>query len=405
MSDVVTPLRIAYVVEEYCTFIGNEIRALRGLGVDLFLLAAFRPLPLPDPADEELRKQAHYFPDSVAPILSSMILVFLRAPLGLAAVAARMLRERVGLRMIALACCFARLVREREIDHLHATYSTRTATLAWGVDRLTGVGYSFSTHANDMWTNPSIPWKARAARFVRTISEFNRSFLMKSYGLDGEKIVVCRLGVETSTAHHRTPGMAAPGPARILSTGRLTESKGHAFLLEACARLRDQGLSFSCLIVGSGPLEDALRRRIEALGLSAHAKLTGWLTHEQTLKQLCEADVFVLACVDERASAAAMDGIPVALMEAMAAGLPVVSTPVSGIPELVEDGRSGILVPERSIEALATALSGLLREPALRLRLGAGARERVADAFDLLKNTVALRASFELVAARGRDLA
>lgn len=387
-------LRIAYVVEEYCSFIGDEIRALRRLGVAVELLAAFRPLPQPDPDDEELRHQARYFPDSKAALALEVVRVLARAPLRLVLLTIRLLQEGNGLRMAALACWFARVVETERLAHLHATYSTRTATLAWAVDRLTGVGYSFTTHANDMWSNPSILWKTRDAHFVRTISDFNRGYLEAAYGVASDRVVVCRLGVDTKRFQPGTTGSKAVA-GRIISVGRLVEIKGHAVLLDACARLRDAGRDFSCHIVGTGPLETTLSHRIEELALGHHVRLVGWLTRRETLERLESAQVFALPCVDARSTSTTMDGIPVALMEAMAAGLPVVSTPVSGISELVEDGRSGLLVAQGSATDLAAALSSLLQDAATRRRLGEAARARVVERFDLLTNAATLRDSFQ----------
>jgi glycosyltransferase involved in cell wall biosynthesis len=298
--------------------------------------------------------------------------------------------------MLALGACFAEVVRRLGIRHLHGAYGTRTATLAHVTARLAGIGYSFTTHAYDIFTpNPSLVWKTHHARFMRTISRFNKRYLEETYaGIEGSKIHVAYLGVDT---REFAPAAArnGAGPVRVLSVGDLFPKKGHSYLVRACARLLRAGVPVECDIVGEGFQERDLAREIDELGVGAAVRLRGRLDHAAVRRAVAEADVFALACVDCRREGEHMDGIPVALMEAMAAGVPVVSTTVAGIPELIEDGASGLLVPERDADALADALARLAASAELREALGRGARSRVEERFDLGENARRFAALFE----------
>ncbi len=170
---------------------------------------------------------------------------------------------------------------------------------------------------------------------------------------------------------------------RLLSVGSLQAYKGHRVLVQACAQLRDRGVRLHCRILGGGGLAPALRRQIAALGLHAQVELAGAVTESEVAAALAQADVFVLPSIV--APSGQMEGIPVALMEAMAAGLPVVASRLSGIPELIRDGCDGLLVPPGDAEALAQAVLGLA-DAGERRRLGAAAQQRVRAEFELTAN-------------------
>jgi colanic acid/amylovoran biosynthesis glycosyltransferase len=207
---------------------------------------------------------------------------------------------------------------------------------------------------------------------------------------------VIRCGVDTRVF---SPPVARPadGPLQIVCIGTLHEVKGQTHLIEACRLLREAGLRFTCRLVGEGPDREALETRIAAAGLSRQVELVGARTRPEIATMLRDADVLVLPSVPT--SRGQREGLPVVLMEAMSAGLPVVASGISGIPELVEDGVTGLLVPPGQPVAIAAAVERLGHDPTLRRRLGAAARERVLADFDVDRNAAALAARF----ARSRD--
>ena len=179
----------------------------------------------------------------------------------------------------------------------------------------------------------------------------------------------------------------------ILSVGSLFEKKGHDYLIQAVALLVQRGMNAECLIVGDGPRRPMLEGLIAKLGLSGTVVLSGPLTTDE-VRSLCRrATAFVLASVTSKVEGT--DGIPVSLMEAMASAVPCISTPVAGIPELVQDNVTGLLVPERDPQSLADSMQRLLIDVGLRRRLGENARRRVVAEFDLRSNIVKLADLFQ----------
>jgi glycosyltransferase involved in cell wall biosynthesis len=387
----VRSLNVGYVVEDYPTFIVSEISQLRRLGAEVTVFSAFRPQPEADPVKESVRRESIYLPRSLVRTFRENVRFALRHPLRYASACTRLMRERESLRFLLLGACHAAVVERRCIHHVHGTFGTRTTTLAYVIARLAGIEYSFTTHAYDVFRpNPSLVWKTNAAAFMRTISRFNRAFIEQKYpGVDASRIRVVYLGVDADALRPRRTNRA-PGPTRIVSIGSLIEQKGHFVLVRSCARLMEQRIPFECRIIGEGPLRSRLEDEIRRHGLEAHVRLTGARPHAEALRELERADIFTLPCIDMRGRGEHIDGIPLVLMEAMAAGLPVVSTKLSGIPELIASGTTGMLVaPEDPVE-LAAALASLANNPAVRRTLGAAAREAVVDRFDLIRNTLAL---------------
>jgi glycosyltransferase involved in cell wall biosynthesis len=173
----------------------------------------------------------------------------------------------------------------------------------------------------------------------------------------------------------------ASAPAEIISIGRLIEKKGFGDLISACALLRSRGRKFQCIIIGEGPLEEALRAQIYAADLKPFVTLKGPQTQSEITKRLAHATIFALPCTHE--AGGGMDNLPTVIMEAMAAGLPVISTPLAGIPEMVENGANGELVPERDPAALALAIEKLLDDPERARRLGERGRQIAQEKFSI----------------------
>ena len=306
----------------------------------------------------------------------------------------------------AQAIPLAVAVERQQIEHLHVHFALNATSLALFVARLTGISYSFTAHANDIFCNPILlPQKIQGAKFIVAISEFNRRFLHDVLPTDETlaKIHVVHCGIDSqrfAPAVHLAGDepvnseLGDSDPPTIVAVGRLVEKKGFLYLVEACRRLVERGYRFRCLIVGpEGPEQQRVEQLIEEHDLGEQVKLMGVVFQEQMRELLSRATVVTLPCVV--AADQDMDGIPYSLMESMAMGIPVVSTRVSGIPELVDGEQTGLLVPPRDADALADALARLLDDPALRQRLGQAGRQRVLDEFELEQNSHELLALFE----------
>ncbi|MBI3650464.1 MAG: glycosyltransferase [Acidobacteria bacterium] len=393
-------LRLGYFVECYATFVVNEILELRKQGAAVSVFNAFRPAIKIDPVKESLRQESFYFAPYYRGVLTALGWVLLRKPLTFLKLLIFLFREpEASLRMLILAAYYAKRVRRDGITHLHATFGTRTTTLAYLTAELAGVDFSFTTHAYDIFNpNPSLVWKTSKARFMRTISAFNKHYIGATYkGIETKKIIVNYLGVDTNRLSGDGEKAQFSAPCYIISIGTLMVQKGHSYLIRACKELRDRGLDLRCEIIGDGNLEKRFQDEIEALEVAETVTLCGSLPNNEVIRRLQKADLFVLACLDMRGQGEHIDGIPVALMEAMAMGLPVVSTPLSGIPELIEDGVSGLLVPEKDEVGLADTIEHLIQDVEFSRALGCAARRKIEVAFDLTKNTRQLAAIFQNV--------
>lgn len=393
-------LRVGYFVENYATFVVNEIEELQRLGAVVTVFSAFRPQPMADPMKEAIRRRSLYFA-SYRKLAAANVRKACTMPMRYLAVGIKLLRERESLRLLLIGAYQAEIVDVQRLNHLHGTFGTRTTTLAYTVSQLSGVKYSFTTHAYDIFTqNPSLTWKTNAAAFMRTISDFNKRFIKESYpSVDIRLVRVLCLGVNTDALQPRGKEIRHQ-ELRVLSVGDLIEKKGHTVLVQACERLMRRGVQFECFIVGDGPLRHRLELEISALEIGNHVHLMGALSHAAVLGELRQADIFVLPCLDRRSRGEHLDGIPVALMEAMAVGLPVVSSDLSGIPELIESGRTGLLVAPEDPDALADAVQRLADDPIVRHTLGAAARRTIVERFDLARNTCELARQMREVATQ-----
>ncbi|HXN55530.1 MAG TPA: glycosyltransferase, partial [Myxococcales bacterium] len=301
--------------------------------------------------------------------------------------------------VVPKAMWLARRIEAEGISHIHAHWATHPTLAALVISEMTGCGFSFTAHAHDLYVDRTmLRQKIDAARFVVTISEFNRALVRKWYGgAAAAKVHVVHCGIDTD-AFARRPGRAENELFTVACIASLREYKGHRYLIEACQKLRDRGLRLRCFLLGAGVEEARLRAQIADLGLEDTVKLLGAQPQTVVRDLLASVDAVVLPSIT--ASDGQMEGIPVSLMEAMAFELPVVATSLSGIPELIEHGKNGLLVPERNAAALADALERLAHDPLLRRRLGVAARAQVLAGFSRANNAKKLR---DLLVSATRD--
>jgi glycosyltransferase involved in cell wall biosynthesis len=272
---------------------------------------------------------------------------------------------------------------KRRVQHIHAHFAWFNCTVALIVAERLGIGYSVTAHAQDIYFKPeNLEEKLTHARFVVTCTEFNRAHIERQFGAAiATKVRVNYHGIRVTEY-----GPAAHPGNRIgvLAVGRLVEMKGFQFLIQALSILRRHGRSIQCTIAGHGPQFEYLTRLARELGLEQSVSFPGFVPHERLRAMYAEHAVFVLPSVTTEDGQ--RDGIPNVILEAMASGLPVVSTINSGIPEAVVHDETGLLVPPGDPDKLADAIEQLCADAGLRSRLAEKGRQAVAAKFDLRRN-------------------
>ncbi|MDE2007335.1 MAG: glycosyltransferase [Rhodospirillales bacterium] len=385
------------------TFILNEIRAMERLGADLHIFSLLQPEPPPHhPMVAEVRARVSSPPaqtaSKIAAFLGAHAAQAARAPLRYAAAlacavwwSAQADRPLSVWKQFARGGFIAHACRREGIRHIHAHFANAPAAAARFAAIMSGIPYSFTAHAKDLYLTPRrVIWRrARAARFVATCTEYNAEYLRELLGDQAGKVQRIYHGIDLALFAARAAPEPAPVPF-ILSVGRLVEKKGHDDLIAAFAALRDRGIAFRAEIVGAGPLRDDLAADIAARGLADRVRLRGPMTHAALIDLYRTADLFALA--PRIAEDGDRDGIPNVLAEAMAIGVPVLATAISGIPELVRDGETGRLVAPRDPAALAEAMAALLADPDAARALAATGRALLERDFDLWVTTRRLRA-------------
>lgn len=283
--------------------------------------------------------------------------------------------------------------RAAGVTHFHAHFATVATSVARLAARFAGIGYTLTAHAKDIFHEDidaeQLRTKLAEAAAVVTVSDFNIDFLDRVHALRPPHVARIYNGLRLDEFAWSSP---VARPRRIVAVGRLVEKKGFATLVQACALLRDKGHAFNCEIIGDGPLRGALEAQIAQLGLGAMVRLAGALPRPDVVAALQSAAVSALPCIV--ADDGDRDGLPTVLVEAMALGTPCVSTDVTGVPEVIRQGETGLCVPQRDAAALAGALAALLEEPALRERLSRGARALIERDFDVDRNAAMLRNLF-----------
>jgi len=293
------------------------------------------------------------------------------------------------------------LLKERRIRHVHAHFGGVAARTAWWLRKLFGISYSFTGHANDIFCEVDFPVTnadlVRDASLVVTETDFARRWMEEKYPSAQGKVFRVFNGVAVDGF---PPRESTGGLARILSVGRYVEKKGFSDLIEACRLLRMHRVDFICDIVGGGPLEVELERQIVESDLEGHVGLLGPRSQSEVRRLLAAAHLFVLPCVPEKEGGS--DNLPTVIMEAMLAGVPVISTSIAGVPEMIENGVNGVLVAAKDPPALAQAMGQLLADSAaaerfsLQGRLSAEAKFAVEKTASALKHLLVERAGVRI---------
>jgi len=379
------------------TFVLNEILELRRQGVDVQVYSLIHERKgVVHPSAVELDRDANYVRVLSAETLRAQAHWLRRSPrrylrlwwdaLTWNARSPKFLSR--ALYAVPVAAAFALRMERGSVTHIHAHFATHPTLAAWAASRLTGIPYSFTAHAHDIYIDRTmLDRKLREGAFTRTISAYNKALLERLYGPDaaGTHVIHCGVDVAEFAKSNREGG----DPFTIVCVASLKPFKGHRYLIDALGLLAKTGTEFNCVLVGEGESRGDIEAQIEALGLGEQVDLTGARTSGEVRAILTRADLAAHVSIVEPDGR--MDGIPVALMEAMATGLPVVASDVSGIAELVEDGRNGILVPQRDPVALAAAIRDLAEDPVRRRSLGEEGARHVAESFELSHNTERLR--------------
>ncbi|MCP4575706.1 MAG: glycosyltransferase family 4 protein [Deltaproteobacteria bacterium] len=297
--------------------------------------------------------------------------------------------EKTGESFWAIFCAFhlARCFQEEDIRHIHAPWAGGPGTAAWTASRLTGIPFSFSARAWDI--NPpdgALAAKSRNAAFIRCESPHNRRYMAGFLGGDERKIHVIHNPM-TLRDTARAPVKMNP-PHKLLAVGRLVEKKGFNHLIRSCEILSASGLDFQLKIAGEGPEKGRLKRLVKTLHMRPRVKFLGHVPHDRIPELMHRADILIMP--SQRAASGDIDGLPTVISEALLHTLPVIATDVAGIRNLIVDGKTGLLVPQRDPSAIAKAVKRIVDDRTWALDMAERGRLKVMDMYDSAKNNRAL---------------
>lgn len=388
---------VGYLLSRYPaishTFFLKEVLGLRQRGLAIQVASINHPdrprqdLPLVEAAEAD---QTYYVKPSSIPAVALQVLIIALANPGVAWRGLRaalrlgefdLFRRAFALFYLAEALLVGDWMRRRSLHHLHVHFGGAVATVGMLTAQAWKIPWSVTLHGPDEFFDQEafyLRQKIESASFVICISDFCRSQVLRiAPNLDDSRLEVVRLGVDCA-ALQPCETKAASEILRLACTGRMVAAKGHRILLEAIAALAEDKIEVTCTLIGDGPERSTLEALCQRLNIAHQVHFLGAMAHQPTLAEVAKADVFVLASFAE--------GLPVALMEAMALGVPCISTTIAAIPELIQSGQNGLLVPPANSAALAAALRQLASDPQLRLQLGEAARQTAEESYNLATN-------------------
>ena len=391
-------LRVGYLLSRYPaishTFFLKEVLGLRERGLTIEAASINHPdRPRQDlpPVEAAEADQTYYVKPSSIPAVALQVFIIALANPGVAwrglLAALRLgefdlLRRAFALFYLAEALLVGDWMRRRSLHHLHVHFGGAVATVGMIAAQAWQIPWSLTLHGPDEFFDQEafyLRQKIESASFIVCISDFCRSQVLRiAPNLDHSRLEVVRLGVACEALQPSQAKVESGQPMHLACTGRMVAAKGHRILLEAIAALAEEKIQVTCTLIGDGPERASLEALTLSLGIAHQVRFLGAMAHQPTLAEVAKADVFVLASFAE--------GLPVALMEAMALGVPCVSTTIAAIPELIHSGQNGLLVPPANSAALAAALRQLASDQELRLQLGREARKTAEGSYNLATN-------------------
>jgi len=379
-------------------FVYNEIRCLEESGFQVAIWSLLPCRHCPDEARPFRERTRNVRPAPAGRVLSAWMHYLLRRPLPLLALLLRLpldndtpIKAARALGHLVIAVYFAWLVRDHD-KHIHAHFAHKASLTALVAARLNGITYSFTAHGSATLRAPlrvSLRSKLRDAAFIVAVSEYNRQVIERlSPELPRERVFINRTGILLEQFPFHARDARRPGPYRLICVASLFPVKNHEGLLRSCAILAEQGLDFRLDLLGkdSGDRRERLETLALALGIAGSVDFHGVVDHGEVARYLREADLFVLASHSE--------GVPVSVMEAMAMGTPVLGPRVTGLPELIEEGVSGLLADPRRPEEFAERMARLLDDPERAAAMARNARARIERDYDMRANARALARLF-----------
>lgn len=399
-------LKVAYIMSRFPklteTFILYEMLAVEkeGVKVEVYPLLREKTEEM-HPEAESFVRAAHFQPFISRAILRANLHFLRHKPVEYLRTLWTLLRANWGslrfftgaLGIFPKSVYFAYQMEAENISHVHAHFASHPAAAGFIIHRLAGISYSFTAHGSDLHRDRHmLREKVAEAAFVVAISNYNKELIVSECrGNYRDKVIVIHCGVDTEVFQYRsgnTPHESERRPFMILCVGTLHEVKGQEYLIKACRQLQARGLHFECHFVGDGPDRNSLSSLASEAGISGHVFFHGQQKQAEIAHLLKDTDVLVAPSVPTRDGR--REGIPVVLIEAMSSGVAVIASNISGIPELVIDGSTGLLIPPGDENALADALERCYEDPHLRNRLAHAGRKKVEDEFDLYKNAARL---------------
>jgi colanic acid/amylovoran biosynthesis glycosyltransferase len=346
-------------------------------------------------------KRAHFFPFLSFSIVLAQFYFLLTRPGAYFGTLGTIIRANLGSAnyLIGALSIFPKSVytayhmQRNNITHVHAHFANHPAAAAYIIHRISGISYSFTAHGADFQVDQHmLTEKISESAFTIAISHANKKFIIDACGQQVEsKIKILYSGVDTTVFTEDSCVLPPPNPDNsftIVSIGTFYEVKGHTYLIEACRLLKERGLNFKAYLIGSGPYQAQLAQQVTESDLENHIIFHGQRTRKEIADILKTVDVSVLPSIPTIGGR--QEGIPVVLMEAMASGVPVIASGISGIPELVKHEENGLLVPPKDPKALANAIDRLYGDVALQAKFGQAGRQTVLQSFDLYKNANSL---------------
>jgi len=397
-------MKIGYVLRKFPvlseTFILNEILELEAQGIEVHIFSVEKPNASRYHKNlHKLKAQITYIPDLLEfkSLLSHRKKSARQFPTTFWNTLWYTLKQANPSLMLRFlqGCFLSNAAKNERITHFHAHFATRATTVACLASMISKIPYSFTAHAVDIFkeslSKKALSRKIALAAFVITVSEYNKKYLSEKFQHAGPKLYKIYNGIDLKQfiPKERLPSE----PFTFLCVARIVEKKGHKFLIDACEILKNQNVNFVCKLLGAGPLQREIEKSIQEKNLQNVIEILGAQTQDEVLNRFHQSHSYILTCTTGQNGD--KDGLPVAMVEALACGLPVITTPMTGNPEVIKDAYNGFLVPFENPEKTAEAMKNLIENKTLYAKLCTQARSSVERSFDIKETVKALAVKFK----------